>query len=94
VKRSLVVSLIVILVLAFGGLGAAIAAKWSPKLGLDLEGGLSVVYAPAHPTSSTKLDEAISIIRNRVDALGVAQPNIYRQGSDIVVQLPGIKQEE
>lgn len=92
-KRSLVVSLVVILVLAFGGLGAAVAAKWSPKLGLDLQGGLSVVYAPAHPTSSTKLDEAISIIRNRVDALGVAQPNIYRQGSDIVVQLPGIKNQ-
>ena len=37
------------------------------------------------------LDVAVDIIRNRVDSLGVAEPEITRQGSDIVVDLPGVK---
>ncbi|MBO0894355.1 MAG: protein translocase subunit SecD, partial [Acidimicrobiales bacterium] len=37
------------------------------------------------------LSQAVSIIRNRVDAFGVAEPNISTQGGDIVVQLPGVR---
>jgi preprotein translocase subunit SecD len=40
------------------------------------------------------LDQAIDIIRNRVDALGVAEPDISRQGSAIIVQLPGVKNRD
>ncbi|MCL4421577.1 MAG: protein translocase subunit SecD, partial [Actinobacteria bacterium] len=76
---------------ALGALGAVLAVRWSPTLGLDLEGGISVVYKPAHPVTAGVLSESINIIRNRVDALGVSQPNIGSQGSDIVVQLPGVK---
>jgi preprotein translocase subunit SecD len=75
----------------FGALAAVSAAGWSPKLGLDLAGGLEVVYKPQHPVPANILSEAISIIRGRVDALGVSEPNIESQGNDIVVQLPGIK---
>jgi protein-export membrane protein SecD len=58
---------------------------------LDLQGGLSVVLTPKGTAKSDALDKAVDIIRQRVDALGVAEPDISRQGSNILVQLPGVK---
>jgi preprotein translocase subunit SecD len=90
-RRSLVISLLAIVGVAVLGLGATIAAGNSPLLGLDLQGGASLVLKPQAKVSSGVLDQAISIIRKRVDALGVAEPNISRQGSNVVIELPGIK---
>jgi preprotein translocase subunit SecD len=90
-QRGLVLSLVITTVVAIGGLIGVIAAGWAPVLGLDLQGGLSVVLKPSHVTSQQSLNQTIDIIRNRVDALGVAQPNIAQQGNNIVVQLPGVK---
>lgn len=59
--------------------------------GLDLRGGLSVVLEPTGPASHGALTTALEIIRNRVDALGVAEPDISLQGNNIEVQLPGVK---
>ena len=39
-------SAMIVVVVAFGSLAATLAAGWSPKLGLDLAGGFSVVYKP------------------------------------------------
>ena len=47
-KRSLVVSLSVVVALAIILLAATLGAGWSPKLGLDLAGGSQIVYQPAH----------------------------------------------
>ncbi|PZN12651.1 MAG: protein translocase subunit SecD [Bacillota bacterium] len=63
--------------------------------GLDLAGGVRVVLQgvdkPGNPVTREKIDDAIEIIRNRVDALGVAEPVIQRQGDDrIVVELAGV----
>ena len=52
----------------------------SPQLGLDLQGGVAVVLEPTEDASDEALDQTIEIIRNRVDALGVAEPEIARQG--------------
>ncbi|HET6951990.1 MAG TPA: protein translocase subunit SecD [Acidimicrobiales bacterium] len=93
-RRKLLLSLVFILVLAFGGLAATLAAGNSPELGLDLQGGVSVVLAPTTDASGEQLDQALSIIRDRVDALGVAEPDIARQGDAIVVQLPGVKNRD
>jgi preprotein translocase subunit SecD len=49
---------------------------------------------PTKPVSEAILNQSISIIRNRVDALGVAEPDIGRLGKNIVVQLPGIKNKD
>lgn len=62
-----------------------------PQLGLDLKGGVSVVLAAKGEASEENLDLAVDIIRNRVDAIGVAEPEISRQGNNIVVDLPGLK---
>ena len=92
--RASVVSVVLVLGLAAGALAATVAAGASPQLGLDLQGGASVVLRPKTKVPASVLDQAIEIIRNRVDALGVAEPDISRQGSSIVVQLPGVKNRD
>ncbi len=92
--RAPVVSVLLVVVLAFGALGATVASGSSPQLGLDLQGGASVVLQPKTKVPASVLDQAIEIIRNRVDALGVAEPDISRQGSSIIVQLPGVKNRD
>ncbi len=65
------------------------------KLGLDLQGGMYLAYT-VEPTpgldSDEALDQALEIIRNRIDEFGVSEPSITRQGNDrIIVQLPGVR---
>lgn len=79
------------LLVAVGGLAATLLTDTSPQLGLDLQGGVSVVLAPKSKASTDALGKAVEIIRSRVDSLGVAEPEISRQGGNIVVDLPGIK---
>src|SRR5438309_4282623 len=93
-RRSLAVSLIVIILIAVAALTATIVSGESPRLGLDLQGGASVVLQPKNKVKSGTLDQAIEIIRSRVDALGVAEPEIQRQGNAIVIQLPGVKNQK
>ncbi len=99
-RRGYAISVIVSTVVAIAGLAGVLLAHWAPVLGLDLRGGISVVYKPeilGHPhekVSPSDVAETINIINNRVNALGVAQPNIGSQGGDIVVQLPGVKDQK
>ena len=93
-RRGLTVSLVVVVLLAVGALGATVASGKTPQLGLDLQGGISVVLQPRAKVSSAVLDQAIEIIRSRVDALGVAEPEISRQGESVIVQLPGVKNKD
>jgi SecD/SecF fusion protein len=70
-----------------------------PTLGLDLQGGLEVTLQAVPPPnrSLTKedLNRSVDIMRNRVDKLGVTEPEIRTQGDDqIVIQLPGVKDPE
>jgi SecD/SecF fusion protein len=72
----------------------AIALK-PATLGLDLQGGVEVVLQGQPTEQSAVTDEAIDrsieIIRGRVDAFGVAEPEIQKQGKDqIIVSLPGV----
>ena len=66
-----------------------------PTLGLDLQGGLEVTLqaVPPRDRQLTKedLDRSVQIMRNRVDKLGVSEPEIRTQGNDqISIQLPGV----
>ncbi len=65
------------------------------RLGLDLQGGLEVVLKAVppkgHKITPADLDRSVSIMRNRIDKLGVSEPEIRKQGSDqIVIQLAGV----
>lgn len=93
-RRRRAAPLIFILVVSFVGLTATLVAGAAPELGLDLQGGASVVLQPPEGTESAALDQAIEIIRSRVDALGVAEPDIIRQGNTVLVELPGVKDQQ
>jgi len=93
-RRKLLWSLIAIAVLAFGGLTATLIANNKPALGLDLQGGISVTQQPVGQYDPAALDLAVERIRDRVDSLGVAEPEIIRQGDAIVVNLPGVKNQQ
>ena len=92
--------LILTMVVAYGLLIATVLSGRSPQLGLDLQGGISVNLQPVRngkvvdDVKPEQLDEAIAIIRKRVDALGVAEPEVSRQGNTITVQLPGAKDQQ
>jgi preprotein translocase subunit SecD len=93
-RRRNFISLIGIVVVAVGALALTIGLGYAPKLGLDLQGGASVTLLPEGNPSSDSLGQAVQIIRQRVDALGVAEPEITRQGNAIVVNLPGVKDQD
>ena len=92
--RRLVVSLVGIVLLASGAFGANLVAGNNPSLGLDLQGGASVTMTPVGEVDPAALSVAVDIIRQRVDSLGVAEPEIIRQGNTVVVNLPGVKDQQ
>ncbi|MEX0756154.1 MAG: protein translocase subunit SecD [Actinomycetota bacterium] len=61
-----------------------------PVLGLDLEGGVSVTLSAPEGTPQPVMNRALESIRNRVDAFGVAEPEIFVTGTSIEVQIPGL----
>ncbi len=71
--------------------------KYSPRLGLDLEGGTSIILtprvAPGETGKITKqaLDRAVEIIRSRVDSFGVAEAEVTTAGQNIVISVPGAR---
>lgn len=99
--RRLLVLLLVI-ALGYGALVVGVAThrtSMTPGLALDLEGGTQIILTPTTSDGSRITDEdvtqAIEIIRQRVDASGVAEAQISRQGGqNIVVSLPGHPSEE
>ena len=93
-RRSQIVSLLLAVIIGFGSLVGVIVAGWAPVLGVQLQGGVEVLLRPTSEADDEQLDRAIEIIRSRVDALGVAEPDITRQGSQVVVQLPGVKDKQ
>jgi SecD/SecF fusion protein len=103
VNRRTSILVVGLLVAALVGV-ALLAAPGSPvreepTLGLDLQGGLAVtlqaVPPPDRDLTEQDLDRSVDIMRNRVDKLGVSEPEIRTQGSDqIVIQLPGVKDPE
>ena len=73
--------------------------SWTPKLALDLEGGTEIILAPQVQDGVTiteeQLSQAVSIIRQRVDAAGVSESEVSTQGgTNIVVSIPGTPDQE
>ncbi|NYE94309.1 preprotein translocase subunit SecD [Psychromicrobium silvestre] len=92
-------ALIVVLVLLLGGGAMFGGASWAPKLALDLEGGTQMILAPKVEGGATITDEqmqqAVSIIRQRVDGSGVSESQINTQsGNNVVVSMPGTPTSE
>lgn len=94
-KTKNLLSIGMVLLILAGLLAAKFAFDLKPRLGLDLQGGISLVYE-AHPAKGKVLDpgvlaKTVDKIRERVDKLGVSEPDITTQGTkNVVVQLPGL----
>ena len=93
-RRPLLFSLIGIVLLAAGLFGGNLYAGNTPSLGLDLQGGASVTMTPKGTYDADALTVAVDIIRQRVDSIGVSEPEIIRQGDTVVVNLPGVKDQQ
>jgi preprotein translocase subunit SecD len=65
----------------------------TPALGLDLQGGVSVVLAPEAGASGDDLVVIRDLIRNELENRGIAEPDVRVEGSNIVVDLPGVKDQ-
>jgi len=100
--RALLGLLIIIAVLAgINALGVYVfkGSSWTPELALDLQGGTQIVLQAqtedgAAPNEE-QLNQAVTIIRQRVDASGVGEAEVTTQaGNQIVVQIPGEADEE
>ncbi len=67
-----------------------------PELGLDLRGGTQIVLetsdSPTVKAGKKTTDKALEVLRRRIDALGVSEPSVTRQGEKrIIVELPGVQ---
>jgi preprotein translocase subunit SecD len=93
-RRGLIVSLVAIVTVAIGGVILTLVTDTKPQLGLDLQGGASVTLQPVGEADTESLEVVTDILRNRIDSLGVAEPEIIRQGQTVVVNLPGIKDQD
>src|SRR5919109_3521771 len=92
--------LILLLVAGLIAASAVAIVVKKTRLGLDLKGGVELVYqgkpTPQQPkVTADAIQRALDIIRKRVDAFGVSEPEIQRSGSDqISVGLPGARNAE
>jgi preprotein translocase subunit SecD len=91
-RRNLLISVCVVVAIAIASFGATVAAKWSPRLGLDLAGGVAVVYtAVGHNISQADLNETVNILNLRVNGLGVSGAQVQTTGKNqISVSIPGV----
>ncbi|HEX6560279.1 MAG TPA: hypothetical protein VF021_12475, partial [Longimicrobiales bacterium] len=88
----------IIIILVVLGVATGFLIKNGLKLGLDLQGGMYLALEVSDPNHTmTKdarkdaTDQALQVIRNRIDEFGVSERLIQKVGDDrIVVQLPGI----
>src|SRR5439155_16976558 len=86
----LAISIVVVTALVLVMIGGFFAGL-RPLLGLDLVGGVEVVLSGPAGTSKDVMEKALERIRSRVDALGVAEPDISLLGNNFIqVQLPGL----
>lgn len=74
-------------------------ASFIPKLALDLEGGTQIILeaqvSDSSDVSQEQLDQAVSIIRQRVNASGVTEAEVTTEGGrNIVVAIPGVADQE
>ncbi|MEI7759904.1 MAG: protein translocase subunit SecD [Thermoleophilia bacterium] len=100
-RRAIVV--VALVVAALVGVGLMVVPSsplhQTPTLGLDLQGGLEITKQAVPPKgrelTKEDLSRSVTIMRDRVDRLGVSEPEIRTQGKDqITIQLPGVKNPE
>lgn len=87
--RALWFSIVFVVLLVVGSV-TLFATGIRPILGLDLEGGVSVILSAPDETPDAVMDQALENIRARIDAFGTAEPLLFVSGTNIEVQIPGL----
>jgi preprotein translocase subunit SecD len=93
-RRRLWASLIGCVVVVVGAFAYNVATDNTPVLGLDLQGGVSVILAPTEDASSEDLVVIRDLIRDELERRGIAEPDVRVQGDTIVVDLPGVRDQD
>src|SRR5918995_5589968 len=100
-RNNLIILGLVVVLLGVAAFLIFIREPWteSTKLGLDLEGGVSVqlegYQTDGSQVTREEMEQAVEVIRQRVDSLGVTEPEIQLQGQDqVAVNIPGITDSE
>lgn len=93
-KRRLWTSLIAVVLIVLITLGFNIATDNTPILGLDLQGGVSVILAPTETATAEELTVIRDLIRSELERQGIAEPDVRVQGQTIVVDLPGVRDQQ
>jgi preprotein translocase subunit SecD len=88
-SRGLWVSLLFVGALVVASVASYVAGV-RPVLGLDLEGGVSVILQAPDGTPPEVMNQALENIRRRIDAFGTAEPQLFVSGTNIEVQIPGL----
>jgi SecD/SecF fusion protein len=101
--RRAAIAVVCLVVAALVGVGLMVVPAsplhQKPTLGLDLQGGLEITKQAVPPKgrklTKDDLSRSVAIMRDRVDRLGVSEPEIRTQSGDqITIQLPGVKDPE
>ncbi len=95
-RRKLLTPLLGIIAVAVILLSINLIGGYKPALGLDLQGGISVTMRPVpnQEYDVKSLTLAVERIRQRVDSFGVGEPEIIQQDDAIVVNLPGVNDQQ
>ena len=72
----------------------SVSSGSTPILGLDLQGGVSVILAPVEPADESDLIVIRDLIRDELERQGIAEPDVRVQGQTIVVDLPGVRDQD
>ncbi len=91
--RRLWVSVAAIISVAIVLLGLNLGLGNTPALGLDLQGGLSVILAPTGGASGDDLLVIRDLIRDELERRGIAEPDVRVEGQNIIVDLPGVRDQ-
>ena len=102
VRRNTIVFAVIVIIFAFfvSALVYPLFDREEMRLGLDLQGGIHMVYqadfSDIEPgTEAAAIDGAVAVIERRINILGVTVPVIQKQGGDrILVELPGVSEAE
>ena len=98
--RGALVSMVLLMIMMAAGIFGTTQAggSWGPKLALDLSGGTQMILSPKvngsqnESVSQEQLNQAVEIIRQRVDGAGVSEAEVttsFGSGNNVVVSVPG-----
>jgi preprotein translocase subunit SecD len=93
-NKRLWASIIIFVGTVAGLLSYSIASGNTPVLGLDLQGGLSVIYATEEPAADDQLIIVRDLMRDQLESFGIAEPDVRVEGENIIVDLPGVEDQE